>query len=250
MRFIFHLPLSLSLILWLSLSPFLSIFLFSVRVSRSAYSFCLPEPRKQSCRKVWLIITEYTKLRHRGSEREKENTISLPFDVRHERDQNYKETERCEEEWKRAHSSQILCSYCFVSVCVFPSFFLFSFLFQALVYYVLVLKTSVSVCDLDYGDWLIMKWIKCSQLMTSVFPVDVRASHKINARARQNSVCHQKALRRVTQRKVPGVKGVSLAVLEPENPPRTPTTLNSLEKLQNTNYQAVFLFISYVPRVS
>lgn len=155
---------------------------------------------------------------------------------------------------KRSESALIPLRFSALTV-LFPSafsllFFLFSFLFQALVYYVLVLKTSVSVCDLDYGDWLIMKWIKCSQLMTSVFPVDVRASHKINARAQQNSVCHQKALRRVTQRKVPGVKGVSLAVLEPENPPRTPTTLNSLEKLQNTNYQAVFLFISYVPRVS
>lgn len=247
MRFIFHLPLSL--ILWLSLSPFLSIFLFSVRVSRSAYSFCLPEPRKQLCHKVWLIITEYTKLRHRGSERERKYNFFAVWCPTWERPK----LQRDGALWRGVKARSFLSDSRLLLFCFrlrFPFFFFFLYIFQALVYYVLVLKTSVSVCDLDYGDWLIMKWVKCSQLMTSVFPVDVLASHKINARARQNSVYHQKALRRVTQRKVPGMKGVSLAVLEPENPPRTPTTLNSLEKLQNANYQAVFLFISYVPRVS
>lgn len=63
---------------------------------------------------------------------EKKKTISLSFDVQHERDQNYKETEHYKEERKLAHSffqsyASVLCFFLlpyfnfgvFISCCVF-----------------------------------------------------------------------------------------------------------------------------------
>lgn len=84
----FHLPLSFPL-----------FFLFFPSQSPHI-SFVSVWVRKAVVQRDWLIITEYTKLGKR--QKKKKNTLS--FDVQHERNQNYKETELYKEERKLAHS--------------------------------------------------------------------------------------------------------------------------------------------------
>lgn len=151
---------------------------FFFHLSLSTYPFVSVWARKAVMQRDWLIITEYTKLG------EKKKTISLSFDVRHERNQNYKETEHYKEERKLAHSF-------FNPLLLFFAFFSFAF-FSVSVFPFRVL--SLQSGRFDYGKWLITSNADfvnaCVRAMTIVFSVDTVCFHRCTCNTVVCSQCY------------------------------------------------------------
>lgn len=97
---------------------------------------------------------------------EEKKTISLSFDVRHERNQNYKETECCKEERKLAHITFPTLCFCFF---LFPSFFLL--LYHLSISFLFLFISLFWFCESIHLSLWLITWHKWKASKCTVFSI-------------------------------------------------------------------------------